>query len=100
MRPTATILHWTSGCERLYGWSKRGGDGTGRATTFFATTHPQPRDEIIAELREARQLAGRTRGTAGKDGAAVSIASLWVAQRSEDEHGSSRCCRRTTTSQG
>ena len=51
------ILHWTTGCERLYGWSKQ--EATGQVVhDLLATTYPQPRDEIIAELRERGSWQG------------------------------------------
>lgn len=77
------ILHWTSGCERLYGWSKQ--EATGQVVhDLLATTYPQPRDEIIAELRERGSWQGELEHRR-KDGATISISSLWVAQRSEDD---------------
>jgi PAS domain S-box-containing protein len=78
-----TILHWTSGCERLYGWTKQ--EATGQIChDLLATTYPQPHDEIIAELRERGSWQGELEHRR-KDGVALSIASLWVAQRSEDD---------------
>jgi PAS domain S-box-containing protein len=77
------ILHWTTGCERLYGRSKQ--EATGQIVhDLLATTYPQPRDETIAELRERGSWQGELEHRR-KDGAAISISSLWVAQRSEDD---------------
>lgn len=76
------ILHWTTGCERLYGWSKREARGQ-LVHDLLATTYPQPRDKIIAELRKRGSWQGELEHRR-KDGAAVSIASLWVAQRSRE----------------
>ena len=77
------ILHWTTGCERLYGWSKR--EATGQVVhDLLAATYPQPRDKIIAGLRKHRSWQGELEHRR-KDGAAVSIASLWVAQRAKGD---------------
>ena len=76
------ILHWTTGCERLYGWSKR--EATGQVVhDLLATNYPQPRAKIIAELRKRGSWRGELEHRR-RDGAAVSIASLWVPQRAKD----------------
>jgi len=75
------ILHWTTGCERLYGRSKR--EATGEVVhDLLATTYPQPRNKIIAELRKRGRWQGELQHRR-RDGAAVSIAGLWVTQRAK-----------------
>jgi PAS domain S-box-containing protein len=76
------ILHWTTGCERLYGWSKK--DATGRIVhDLLATIYPQPREDILATLRSEGGWQGELEHRR-KDGSAVIVASLWVAQRSRE----------------
>jgi PAS domain S-box-containing protein len=75
------ILHWTTGCERLYGWSKQ--EATGKIVyDLLATTYPQSRDVILDELRQRGSWRGELEHR-GKDGSSVSIASLWVARLTE-----------------
>jgi PAS domain S-box-containing protein len=76
------ILHWTTGCERLYGWSRE--EAVGRAVQdLLKTTYPAPRNEIVAALRERGSWQGEVEHRT-KSGSAVSIASLWVAHKSDD----------------
>jgi PAS domain S-box-containing protein len=76
------IVHWTTGCERFYGWSKA--EATGRIVhDMLATTYPISRGEILAELRGRGAWEGELEHRR-KDGSVASIASLWVAQLSED----------------
>jgi PAS domain S-box-containing protein len=74
------IAHWTSGCERLYGWSRSEALGA-VIHDLLKTVYPQPRETIIAELRRRGSWRGELEHRT-KDGAVVSAASLWVARRS------------------
>ena len=77
------ILHWTTGCERLYGWTR--GEAVGRVVhELLQTKYPVPRREIIAVLRERGSWEGEIEHRT-RDGAPVSIASMWVLGRSGDE---------------
>ena len=77
------ILHWTTGCERLYGWSAAGGRRADR---------PRSPEDPISACRAAR--SSRRFGSCGswrgeiehetKSGSTVCIASLWVARKSDD----------------
>ncbi|MBV9634149.1 MAG: PAS domain S-box protein [Methylobacteriaceae bacterium] len=76
------ILHWTTGCERLYGWSKR--EALGQSIhDLLATKYPQSRGEIVAELRRTGSWQGELEHCK-KNGSRISIASLWVARFSGD----------------
>ncbi len=81
------ILHWATGCERLYGWSKR--EAMGQVVhRLLATTFPQPRDKIIASLRKSGSWQGELEHRR-KDGTAVSAASVWVELGAKDNRN--RC---------
>ena len=70
------IVHWTTGCERLYGWSRQ--EAVGQVVQeLLQTSYPIPRSEIIARLREQGSWHGELAHRA-KDGNVVSISSLWV----------------------
>jgi len=72
------IVHWTTGCERLYGWSRQ--EAVGQVVQeLLQTSYPIPRTEIIAGLREQGSWHGELAHRA-KDGHVVSISSLWVAR--------------------
>jgi PAS domain S-box-containing protein len=76
------ILHWTTGCERLYGWSRE--EAVGQIVHhLLKTRYPVPRGEIAAALRERGSWEGELEHKT-KSGSAVSIASLWVARKSDD----------------
>jgi PAS domain S-box-containing protein len=76
------ILDWTTGCERLYGWSKQ--EAVGRVIQeLLKTTYPLPRSEIVAALRERGSWEGELEHQT-KSGSTVSIASLWAARKSDD----------------
>ncbi len=81
-RMDGAILHWTTGCERLYGWTKDEAVGA-IVHDLLATIYPQPRDTILAALHERGSWQGELEHLR-KDGTSISIASHWVAQRSED----------------
>jgi len=76
------IVHWTSGCERLYGWSR--GEALGAVIHELLTTiYPQPRHKIVAQLRRSGSWQGELEHRK-KNGSALSVASLWVARRADD----------------
>src|SRR5271166_3318029 len=76
------ILHWTTGCERLYGWSRR--EAVGQIVhELLRTRYTSPRSEIVAALSGCGSWQGELEHLT-KAGSPVSIASLWVAHRSED----------------
>ena len=82
-REDGAILHWTTGCERLYGWTKE--EAVGRiAHDLLVTCYPQPREAILAAVSRDGSWQGELEHRR-KDGSAVSIASLWVARRSDDD---------------
>ncbi|MGA2792596.1 MAG: PAS domain S-box protein [Roseiarcus sp.] len=76
------ILHWTTGCERLYGWTKQEAVGA-VVDDLLATKFPQPRDSILAALFEKGCWQGELEHQR-KDGSAVAIASLWGARSTGD----------------
>ena len=77
------ILHWTTGCERLYGWS--GQEAVGQIVhELLKTRYPAPRSAIVEALRERGSWQGEIEHHT-KAGSAVSIASLWVARKSDDD---------------
>ena len=76
------VLHWTTGCERLYGWTSR--EAVGQVVhELLKSKYPTPRSEILAALREHGSWEGEIEHQT-KSGSAVSVASLWVARKSED----------------
>ena len=76
------ILHWTSGCERLYGFTRP--EAVGRRVHDLLSTHyPVPRQDIISTLEERGAWQGEVEHRA-KDGAPLTVASLWVTRRSAD----------------
>ncbi|HLH49176.1 MAG TPA: PAS domain S-box protein [Roseiarcus sp.] len=77
-----TILHWTTGCERLYGWTHE--EALGQTVhELLKTKFPLPRNKIVAKLRKDGSWEGEIEHQK-KDGSIASIASLWVARKSED----------------
>ncbi len=75
------ILHWTTGCERLYGWSRH--EAVGRFVhNLLKTRYPLPRSEIIAALHDRGSWEGEIEHRT-KCGSVVSIASQWVARKSD-----------------
>ncbi len=77
------ILHWTTGCERLYGWSKQEAVGQ-LAHHLLKTRYPEPRSAIVATLRICGSWEGELEQQT-KSGSAVCIASVWVARKSDDD---------------
>ena len=77
------ILFWTSGCQRLYGWSRE--EALGKVLhELLKTRYPLPREEIIKQLRTDGSWQGEIEQKK-KDGSLVSIASLWVARLTADK---------------
>jgi len=76
------ILYWTTGCERLYGWSADEALGA-VVQKVLKTRFPLPRDEIINQVRRSGAWQGEIEQHR-KDGSLVSVASLWVAQPTAD----------------
>ena len=77
------ILYWTTGCERLYGWRREEAVGE-FVQELLKTEYPMPRSELIAKLREEGAWHGEIEHQK-RDGSVVSISSLWVARKSEDD---------------
>jgi PAS domain S-box-containing protein len=76
------ILYWTTGCERLYGWSRK--EALGKLVhELLKTKYPLPRREIVAKLRKEGAWQGEMEHQK-KNGSVASVASLWVARKSED----------------
>ena len=76
------ILYWTTGCERLYGWSREEALGQ-LVQELLKTEYPVPRSKIVAKLRKESSWRGEIEHKK-KDGSVVSVSSLWVARKSED----------------
>jgi PAS domain S-box-containing protein len=77
------ILYWTTGCERLYEYSRT--EAVGQVVhELLKTKYPLPRIEIVESLREFGSWQGEVEHQR-KDGLAISVSSLWVARRSEDK---------------
>jgi len=76
------VLHWTTGCQRLYGWS--GEEALGMIVhELLKTRYPLPRHEIVKQVSKGGSWQGEIEQER-KDGSRVSVASLWVAQPTED----------------
>jgi PAS domain S-box-containing protein len=76
------ILYWTTGCERLYGWSRE--EALGEVVhELLKTKYPLPRGRIVAKLRKQGSWQGEFEHQK-KDGSTISVSSLWVARKSED----------------
>ncbi len=80
--PDGTILYWSSGCERLYGWKSE--EAVGRTTyELLETVYPVPRDDLLQALRDRGAWEGEivhhTRA-----GWPLTIRTLCVARKSED----------------
>ena len=77
------ISYWTTGCERLYGWSRE--EALGQVVhELLKTEYPQPRSKIVAKLRKEGSWQGEIEHQK-KDGSVVSVSTLWVARKSEDD---------------
>ena len=76
------ILYWTTGCERLYGWSRK--EALGKIVhELLRTKYPLPRSELVAKLRNEGSWQGEIEHQK-KDGSVASVSSLWVARKAED----------------
>jgi PAS domain S-box-containing protein len=70
------IEHWTTGCERLYGWSAR--EAVGQiAPVLLKTEFPRPLDEIRRDLMISRTWHGELKQVR-KDGSTVLVSAQWV----------------------
>jgi PAS domain S-box-containing protein len=77
------ILYWTTGCERMYGWTRE--EALGQVVhELLKTEYPLPRSKIVAKLREEGSWQGEIEHQK-KDGSVVSVSTLWVARKSEDD---------------
>ena len=77
------ISYWTTGCERLYGWSRE--EALGQVVhELLKTEYPLPRSKIVAKLRKEGSWQGEIEHQK-KDGSVVSVSTLWVARKSEDD---------------
>ena len=77
------ISYWTTGCERLYGWSRE--EALGQVVhELLKTEYPLPRSKIVAKLRKEGSWEGEIEHQK-KDGSVVSVSTLWVARKSEDD---------------
>jgi PAS domain S-box-containing protein len=76
------VLYWTSGCERLYGYTRLEAVGQ-RVHDLLDTRYPRPRAEVVVTLAERGAWQGELEHRA-KDGSTLSIASLWVTQKSAE----------------
>jgi PAS domain S-box-containing protein len=80
--PDGTILHWSSGCERLYGWKSE--EAVGRSTfELLKTEYPVPRDDVLQTLRDRGAWEGEIVHHS-KSGWPLTIRTLCVARKSED----------------
>lgn len=76
------ILHWNTGAERLYGWSKR--EALDRSPhELLHTRFPSSLAEVLAEVRERDVWVGLLR-QAAKDGRELLVESKWTAVRSRE----------------
>jgi len=80
--PGGTILYWSSGCERLYGWKRDEAMGQ-TLYRLLRTDYPVSREEILRSLRERGNWEGEVVHHT-KSGWALSIRTLCVARKSED----------------
>jgi PAS domain S-box-containing protein len=88
------IFEWTTGGERLYGWTRQ--EAVGQVVhDLLQTKYPVPRGEIVAALRGRGSWEGEFEHRT-KAGLGVSIASPWVARKSE-ERQSALYCRTIST---
>ena len=76
------ILHWTSGCENLYGYARSESVGQ-RVHDLLDTRYPVGRDAIVGSLAERGAWQGELDHRA-KDGSRLAIQSQWVSRRSAD----------------
>ncbi|MCB4823571.1 PAS domain-containing protein [Roseicella aerolata] len=79
--PGGAITLWTSGMERLFGWSRSQALG-GNSHALLQTEFPRPLPEIEAELLARGEWRGELRQRRA-DGALVVVASHWALRRGE-----------------
>jgi PAS domain S-box-containing protein len=77
------ILYWTTGCERLYGFSREEALGQ-LVQELLKAKFPLPRSKIVAKLDSTGSWQGELEHQK-KDGSVLSVSSLWVARKSEDD---------------
>ncbi|AYD02766.1 PAS domain-containing sensor histidine kinase [Neorhizobium sp. NCHU2750] len=72
-----TIIRWSSGCERLYGWSRQ--EAIGQSVhRLLQTRFPVPLDEIRQRVAEHHSWEGEVEHRS-RDGHQVFVATRWVA---------------------
>ncbi len=74
-----TVVVWTRGAERLFGWSKSEATGQ-RVHDLLKTEFPEPPAEMEADLLRAGEWSGQLQ-TQTKDGRAIWLASHWSLYR-------------------
>ncbi|MBB6487423.1 PAS domain-containing sensor histidine kinase [Rhizobium lusitanum] len=76
------IRRWTTGCERLYGWTQQ--EAVGRVVhELLSTIFPEPLEEIRGKV--GRQIAWQGELVhRHKDGRPITVASRWVSASSTD----------------
>ncbi len=80
-KPDDTITFWSSGAEKLYGWSKAQAIGQ-KANTLFNPKFSMPFDDINRQLKQEGKWSGEfTHQT--KLGRAVAVQSYWLAKFNE-----------------
>ena len=84
-RWNGAIEHWSTGCERLYGWTAQ--EAAGRiADALLNTVFPSPFPEIERQLLESGTWQGELQQKR-KDGSAVFVSAQWVLVRNEKAEG-------------
>jgi PAS domain S-box-containing protein len=78
-----TIDHWTSGCQRLYGWTPSEAIGR-RCGELLHTSYPHPLDDIQRRLLEVGSWHGETRHVR-KDGTNLEISAHWALLLNDDQ---------------
>jgi PAS domain S-box-containing protein len=77
------ITFWSTGAEKLYGWTKK--EAIGKTThELFQTKYHQSFKEIIAQLNSTKHWAGELVHKT-KSGKEVTVQSWWLAEKTE--HG-------------
>jgi PAS domain S-box-containing protein len=78
-----TIIFWSKGAEKLYGWTEE--EATGQsAHKLLKTKFPEPYESIIAKLKQTGKWSGELIHTA-KTGRHIMVQSWW--QPKLDQHG-------------
>ena len=77
-----TIIFWSKGAEKLYGWTKE--EAIGQVThKLFKTQFPQPLEEILAKLKADGRWSGEIVHTC-KNGDKLVVQSFWLAKFGAD----------------